>query len=62
MLNMREEDLKGKIIFFSPNDEGASYFTDSLIYMCDHNQLGSLGLIFNRPLNLDLKELFTSEE
>ena len=55
MLNMREEDLKGKIIFFSPNDEGASYFTDSLIYMCDHNQLGSLGLIFNRPLNLDLK-------
>ena len=59
MLNMREEDLKGKIIFFSPNDEGASYFTDSLIYMCDHNQLGSLGLIFNRPLDLDLKELFT---
>ena len=37
-----EDHLKGKILFFSPNDEGASYFTDSLIYMCDHNSNGSL--------------------
>ena len=47
-----EDNLKGKILFFSPNDEGASYFTDSLIYTCDHNSKGSLGLIVNRPLNL----------
>ena len=53
-----EDHLKGKILFFSPNDEGASYFTDSLIYMCDHNSNGSLGLIVNRPLNLKLDDLF----
>ena len=53
-----EDHLKGKILFFSPNDEGTSYFTDSLIYMCDHNSNGSLGLIVNRPLNLKLDDLF----
>ena len=51
------EDIKGKILFFSPNEEEASYFTDSLIYICDHNESGSLGLIFNRPLNLKLEDL-----
>ena len=50
-----EDKIKGKILFFSPNEEGTSYFTDSLIYICDHNEQGSLGLIFNRPLELDLK-------
>ena len=52
-----EDKIKVKILFFSPNEEGTSYFTDSLIYICDHNEQGSLGLIFNRPLELDLKEL-----
>ena len=52
-----KDKIKGKILFFSPNEEGTSYFTDSLIYICDHNEQGSLGLIFNRPLELDLKEL-----
>ena len=59
MTKTEEEKIKGKILFFSPNEEGTSYFTDSLIYICDHNDHGSLGLIFNRPLNLDLKELFS---
>ena len=58
MSKIGEDDLKGKILFFSPNEDEASYFTDSLIFICDHNQLGSLGLIFNRPLDLELDELF----
>ena len=52
------EDIKGRILFFSPNEEETSYFTDSLIYICDHNQTGSLGLVFNRQLDLELGELF----
>ena len=52
------EEIKGKILFFSPSEEETSYFTDSLIYMCDHSITGSLGLIFNRQLDLDLKDLF----
>ena len=58
MAKSPSENLKGNILFFSPNEEGTSYFTDSLIYICDHNDHGSLGLIFNRPLELKLKELF----
>lgn len=49
MISIDEQDLKGKILFFMPSEEGPSYFTDSLIYMCDHNEHGSLGLIINRP-------------
>ena len=52
------EEIKGKILFFSPSEEETSYFTDSLIYMCDHTEIGSLGLIINRKLELKLKELF----
>lgn len=52
------EEIKGKILFFSPSEEETSYFTDSLIYMCDHSASGSLGLIFNRQLDLELKDLF----
>ena len=58
MAKSASEHLKGNILFFSPSEEGTSYFTDSLIYICDHNDHGSLGLIFNRPLELKLKELF----
>ena len=58
MISIDEQDLKGKILFFMPSEEGPSYFTDSLIYMCDHNEHGSLGLIINRPLNLNLSDLF----
>lgn len=62
MDNASKVDIKGKILFFSPNEEGTSYFTDSLIYICDHNDLGSLGLIFNRPLDLELKSLLKGME
>ena len=58
MTKIEDQDLKGKILFFSPNEAGTSYFTDSLIFICDHNEHGSLGLIFNRPLDLKLIELF----
>ena len=58
MTKIEDQDLKGKILFFSPNGAGTSYFSDSLILICDHNEHGSLGLIFNRPLEMKVKELF----
>ena len=58
MTKIEDQDLKGKILFFSPNEAGTSYFTDSLILICDH--LGDVykRQIFNRPLELKLMELF----
>lgn len=35
-----------------------SVFSKSLIYVCEHNEQGALGIIVNRPTNLTLGELF----
>ena len=35
-----------------------SVFSRSLVYVCEHNQQGALGIIINRPTNLTLGELF----
>ena len=53
----REESVKGKILFFSPCEGEPSYFTNSLIFMCDHGNEGAMGIIINRPLDLLLSEV-----
>ena len=35
-----------------------SSFAKSLIYICEHNEQGALGIIINRPITLTLGELF----
>ena len=35
-----------------------SAFAKSLIYICEHNEQGALGIVVNRPTNLTLAELF----
>lgn len=34
------------------------YFSKSLIYIAEHNDQGALGLIVNRPINMNLATLF----
>jgi putative transcriptional regulator len=34
-------------------------FSHTVTYMCDHNHEGAMGLVVNRPLDLELDELFT---
>ncbi|MDU0810657.1 MAG: YqgE/AlgH family protein [Burkholderia sp.] len=34
-------------------------FSGTVIYLCDHNQSGALGLVINRPTNIDLESLFS---
>lgn len=34
------------------------YFAKSLIYVAEHNEQGALGIIINRPLDMDLETLF----
>ena len=55
-----QESIKGNLLYFSPSEQEPSYFTDSLLYICDHSELGALGRIVNRPLDLELKDLFNS--
>lgn len=35
-----------------------SYFAKSLVYLCEHNARGALGVVVNRPLDMTLAELF----
>jgi putative transcriptional regulator len=34
------------------------YFAKALVYVCEHNEQGALGLIVNRPLDMTLAALF----
>lgn len=33
-------------------------FAGTVIYMCEHNEKGALGLVINRPIDINLKHLF----
>lgn len=33
------------------------YFSNALVYICEHNENGALGIIVNRPIDLDLAGL-----
>ncbi len=34
------------------------YFAHSLVYICEHNENGALGIIVNRPIDMKMAELF----
>jgi putative transcriptional regulator len=34
------------------------YFAQSLVYICEHNENGALGIIVNRPIDMSLGSLF----
>lgn len=38
------------------------YFAQSLIYVCEHNENGALGIIVNRPIDMTLAALFEKIE
>ena len=38
------------------------YFAQSLVYICEHNENGALGIIVNRPIDMKMAELFEKIE
>ena len=34
------------------------YFSRSLTYICEHNEQGALGVVINRPIDMNLLALF----
>ncbi|WP_121456508.1 YqgE/AlgH family protein [Azonexus fungiphilus] len=38
------------------------YFANALVYICEHNENGALGIIVNRPIDMDLAGLFEKIE
>ncbi|MFL2704792.1 MAG: YqgE/AlgH family protein [Gammaproteobacteria bacterium] len=56
----KNNSCKDKFLYFSPSEKDISYFTDSLIYICDHNSQGSMGVVLNRATNIKTEDLFNS--
>jgi putative transcriptional regulator len=41
---------------------GDDTFRGSVIYLCEHNERGALGLVINKPIDIKLKNLFEKVE
>lgn len=57
MAAMSQLDLSHQFLIAMPASAD-SVFSKALIYICEHNDQGALGIIVNRPINLTLGELF----
>src|SRR5699024_12203740 len=49
-------DLSGQFLLAMPGMVGGS-LADTVIYMCEHNPDGALGLVINRPTDLTVGDL-----
>ena len=49
-------DLQDHLLIAMPNLDD-SYFYRSVIYICEHNEKGSMGLVLNQPTDLSIAEL-----
>jgi putative transcriptional regulator len=58
---MEHLDLTHHFLIAMPTMEDP-YFNRALIYVCEHNEQGALGIIVNRPLDLTLANLFEKVE
>ncbi len=41
---------------------GDGMFAGTVVYMCEHNEKGALGLVINKPIDIKLKSLFEKVE
>tara|TARA_X000000368_G_scaffold408162_1_gene388480 strand:+ start:415 stop:1002 length:588 start_codon:yes stop_codon:yes gene_type:complete len=55
-----ENSCKNSLLYFSPSEGVNSYFHNSLIYICEHNEESSMGVIINRTTPISIEELFKS--
>ncbi len=49
--------LKDHFLLATPELHGTP-FADAVIYLCEHNEDGAMGLIVNHPLDIPLSEIF----
>ncbi|WP_178988636.1 YqgE/AlgH family protein [Winogradskyella schleiferi] len=53
---------KGNLLIAEPSIIGDISFNRAVILLADHNDLGSVGFILNKPLNYNLKDLIEDTE
>lgn len=58
---MQTIDLTGHFLIAMPNMADAR-FSRTVTYICEHNENGALGVIVNRPLEMNMADLYTQIE
>ncbi|MFT7218792.1 MAG: putative transcriptional regulator [Candidatus Azotimanducaceae bacterium] len=53
--------LSGQFLVSMPSMQG-DYFAQSVTLLIEHNKSGAFGLVINKPLNADLKELLADHD
>ena len=54
-------DLTNQFLIAMPG-MGGEAFEGSVVYLCEHNEKGALGLVINKPIDIKLKNLFEKVE
>jgi putative transcriptional regulator len=54
-------DLTNQFLIAMPGMAGET-FARSVVYLCEHNENGALGLVINKPIDIKLKNLFEKVE
>lgn len=54
-------DLTNQFLIAMPG-MGDDTFAGSVVYLCEHNEKGALGLVINKPIDIKLKNLFEKVE
>lgn len=54
---MDNVNLTDNFLIAMPSQEDP-YFSNALVYVCEHNENGALGIIVNRPIDMNLAGLF----
>lgn len=56
--NQDRINLTNQFLIAMPHMMANSTFSETVVYLCDHSDRGALGLVINRPTNIDLQALF----
>src|SRR6202047_1095526 len=51
-------NLTNQFLIAMPNMADPT-FSGTVVYLCDHSERGALGLVINRPTDIDLEALFS---
>jgi putative transcriptional regulator len=54
-------DLTNQFLIAMPG-MGSDMFAGTVIYLCEHNERGALGLVINKPIDIKLRNLFEKVE
>ena len=54
--NLKGDNLQGYLLIAMPSLED-TFFERSVIYVCEHDEKGAMGLIINRPIGIELEDL-----